>query len=83
MYIVNEFDEFVLGVLEYKKITLSLHEFKLQGILDNKMYVTSIEAQFRIAPCRGLKGFGVGVMRDKVNVLTLHSIPFITESNIC
>lgn len=34
-------------------------------------------------PCRGLKGFGVGVMRDKVNVFTLYSIQFNMESNIC
>lgn len=36
-----------------------------------------------IAPYRGLKGFGVGVTRDKVNVFALHSITFIMESNIC
>lgn len=41
------------------------------------------KGQFPIVLCRGLKGFGVGVMRDKVNVFTLYSIQFNMESNIC
>lgn len=61
------------------------NSFKMVKLFYMENMIDSLcnKGQFPIVPCRGLKGFGVGVMRDKVNVFTLYSIQFNMESNIC